>query len=213
MSMSTQADAVVMASEATAEQSRKIVFVLGGPGSGKGTQCTKLIENFDLVHLSAGELLRQHIASGSPEGKMVQEIIDQGQIVPSHVTVGLLDKAMTESGRFQFLIDGFPRNEENQKAFVKYTGMDCEFVLFFDCPEEVMVERLLSRNQGRSDDNMETIHKRFKVFLDQTMPVVQHYESLDKVRTVDATKDPDSVYQQVKAFFASFKTKSLQPIA
>ena len=95
------------------------------------------MESFDLVHLSAGELLRQHIASGSAEGKMVQEMINQGQIVPSHVTlfitashwlpewyvqvtVGLLDKAMAESGKHQFLIDGFPRNEENQQAFVKY---------------------------------------------------------------------------------------------
>lgn len=121
-----------------------------------------MVADYDVVHLSAGELLRQHIASGSPEGKMVQEMINQGQIVPSHVTVGLLEKAMTESGRHQFLIDGFPRNQENHQAFLK-TGLDCEFVLLFDCEEDVMVQRLLGRNQGRTDDNIDTIRKRFRV--------------------------------------------------
>lgn len=93
---------------------------------------------------------------------MVQEMIDQGQIVPSYVTVGLLQKAMDNSGRTQFLIDGFPRNAENHQAFLK-TGLDCEFVLYFDCDEETMIQRLLARNEGRTDDNIDTIRKRFKV--------------------------------------------------
>eukprot|EP00210_Caulerpa_lentillifera_P003746 g3579.t1 len=193
-------------SKTAATQQRKIVFVLGGPGSGKGTQCGKLVSDFDLVHLSAGELLRQHIASGSTEGKMVQDLINQGQIVPSYVTVGLLEKAMNESDKHQFLIDGFPRNSENHQAFLK-TGMDCEFVLFFDCDEETMIQRLLSRNEGRTDDNIDTIRKRFKVFLEQTMEVLKHYEVLGRVRKVDAKNDPETVYSHVKDYFSSFVTR------
>ena len=80
-------------------------------------QCTKLVEEFGIVHLSAGDLLRAHMKSGSPDGNMVAQMIKDGQIVPSHVTISLLQKAMADSGQDKFLIDGFPRNDENRNAF------------------------------------------------------------------------------------------------
>lgn len=79
------------------------------------------------------------------------------------VTISLLQQAMDDSGKHKFLIDGFPRNEENRSSFESQTGIQPELVLFFDCPEDVMERRLLGRNEGRTDDNMETIRKRFKV--------------------------------------------------
>ena len=75
------------------------------------------MEEFGIVHLSAGDLLRAHMKSGSPDGNMVAQMIKDGQIVPSHVTISLLQKAMAESGQDKFLIDGFPRNDENRNAF------------------------------------------------------------------------------------------------
>lgn len=107
---------------AQAAKTYKVAFVLGGPGSGKGTQCAKLVEEFGVVHLSAGDLLRAHIKSGSEDGKMVADMIANGQIVPSSVTVGLLQGAMDASGKSQFLIDGFPRNDENRAAFEDQVG-------------------------------------------------------------------------------------------
>jgi hypothetical protein len=95
------------------------VFVLGGPGAGKGTQCSNLIRDYGFCHLSAGDLLRAHVKSGSKEGNVVADMIKNGQIVPSEVTVGLLQSAMTASGKEKFLIDGFPRNDENRGAFEK----------------------------------------------------------------------------------------------
>ena len=135
----------------------KIVFVLGGPGSGKGTQCAKLVEDYGVAHLSAGDLLRAHMKSGSPDGQMVADMIANGQIVPSHVTISLLQRAMEESGKARFLIDGFPRNDENRASFESQTGLDPSLVLFFDCPEAVMESRLMGRNQGRNHDSIETI--------------------------------------------------------
>ena len=86
-----------------------VVFVLGGPGSGKGTQCGKIVSEFpDVAHFSAGDLLRAHVKSGTEEGNKVAEMMQQGQIVPSSVTVGLLQEAMKSSGKTKFLIDGFP---------------------------------------------------------------------------------------------------------
>ena len=181
-----------------------VVFVLGGPGAGKGTQCANIVRDFAFVHLSAGDLLRAHMKSGSPEGNMVAEMIKQGQIVPSEVTVNLLLDAMRASGEDRFLIDGFPRNKENRDAWENTAGYDCDFVLFFDCPEDVMTTRLLGRNEGRSDDNIETIKKRFVTFRESSLPVINYYEKLNKVCTVNSDQSPEDVYAQTKGFFSKF---------
>lgn len=187
-----------------ADKKVTVVFVLGGPGSGKGTQCAKIVEKFGFTHLSAGDLLRAEIKSGSENGTMIQNMIKEGKIVPSEVTIKLLEKAMLESGNDKFLIDGFPRNEENRAAFENVTKIVPEFVLFFECPEEEMERRLLGRNEGRVDDNIETIRKRFKVFVESSIPVIDYYDAKDKVRKIDAVKPVDEVFENVKAIFAPF---------
>ncbi|XP_042407540.1 UMP-CMP kinase 3-like isoform X2 [Zingiber officinale] len=184
-----------------------VVFVLGGPGSGKGTQCSKIVENFGFTHLSAGDLLRAEIKSGSENGTMISNMIKEGKIVPSEVTVELLRKAILESGNNKFVIDGFPRNEENRVAFENVTKLEPEFILFFDCPEEEMEQRLLGRNQGRDDDNIETIRKRFGVFIESSLPVIEYYDQKGKVRKIDAMKPIDDVFEDVKAIFAPFLAK------
>ena len=80
-------------------------------------QCSKLVQEFGRLHLSAGDLLRAHMKSGTPDGTMVADMIKQGQIVPSHVTISLLQKAMADSKQSKVLIDGFPRNDENRAAY------------------------------------------------------------------------------------------------
>ncbi|CAN0900428.1 UMP-CMP kinase 3 [Linum grandiflorum] len=184
-----------------AEKKPTVVFVLGGPGSGKGTQCTNIVEHFGYTHLSAGDLLRAEIKSESENGTMIQNMIKEGKIVPSEVTIKLLEKAILDNGNDKFLIDGFPRNEENRAAFEAVTKIEPQFVLFFDCPEEEMERRILSRNQGREDDNIETIRKRFKVFLESSLPVVEYYASKGKVKKVDAAKPVAEVFEAVKAIF------------
>ena len=183
-----------------------VVFVLGGPGAGKGTQCSNIVNDFGFVHLSAGDLLRAHMKSGSEDGNMVAEMIKNGQIVPSVVTVRLLLDAMADSGKSRFLIDGFPRNKENRDAWEVTAGYDCDFVLFFDCPEDVMERRLLGRGEtsGRTDDNIESIKKRFKTFVESSMPVVNYYEGLRKLRSVNSDQSPTDVYAQTKGHFAAF---------
>jgi UMP-CMP kinase len=182
-----------------------VVFVLGGPGAGKGTQCANIVRDFGFTHLSAGDLLRAHMKSGSADGNMVAEMIKQGQIVPSVVTVNLLLDAMRASGKNTFLIDGFPRNKENRDAWETTAGYDCDFVLFFDAPQDVMLQRLLGRDQGRSDDNETTIKLRFKTFEESSMPVVRYYEQKGKVNSVVATASPEAVYTATKGFFEKYK--------
>ena len=182
-----------------------VVFVLGGPGAGKGTQCANLVRDYGFVHLSAGELLRAHMKSGSADGQMVADMIANGQIVPSYVTVRLLLAAMAASGARKFLVDGFPRNAENRDAWEREAGYDCAFVLFYDVAEEVMERRLLGRQEGRTDDNAATIRKRFAVFAEQTQPVVAHYEQRGKVARVDGGGTPEAVYEATKPHFDKIK--------
>nr|CAD1831075.1 unnamed protein product [Ananas comosus var. bracteatus] len=182
-----------------------IVFVLGGPGCGKGTQCEKIAKHFGFTHLSVGDLLRAETETGSAYGAMIQTMMKEGEIVPSEVVVKLLQQAMLRSGNNKFLIDGFPRNEENRLTYESVMKIEPAFILFLDCPQEEMERRVLNRNQGRDDDNIETVRKRFKVFSESTLPVIEYYERKGKVRKVDAAKPIDEVFNDVKAIFAPYK--------
>ncbi|XP_057749007.1 UMP-CMP kinase isoform X2 [Arachis stenosperma] len=178
-----------------------ITFVLGGPGSGKGTQCIKIVETFGFKHLSAGDLLRREMVSNSEYGSMILNTIKEGRIVPSEVTVKLILKEMESSDNHKFLIDGFPRSEENRIAFEKISGAEPDVVLFFDCPEDVMVKRVLSRNQGRIDDNIDTIKKRLKVFEALNLPVIDYYAKKGKVHRINAVGTVDEIFEQVRPVF------------
>jgi len=184
-----------------------VIFVLGGPGSGKGTQCAKLVEDFGFKHLSAGDLLREEQdRPGSEYGEMIKENIREGIIVPMEVTVTLLEKAILrtidETGERKFLVDGFPRKMDQALKFEEAV-CSSKFTLFFDCPESVMQERLLDRGKtsGRADDNEESIKKRFKVFIETSMPVVDYFDRQGRVVKVSAVPPPDAVYEEVKKQF------------
>lgn len=185
-----------------------VVFVLGGPGAGKGTQCQLIVENFGFVHLSAGDLLREERASGSELADMINSYIKEGTIVPAHVTVGLLRTAMEKSGGRRFLVDGFPRDLGNLQCWQEQMApiANDNFLLFLDCPEEVMLARLLERGKtsGRSDDNEETIRKRFKVYEDSTRPIIEYFESKGLVRKVDSNRALDAVFADVSTHFQAY---------
>ena len=151
-----------------------VIFVLGGTGAGKGTQCSYMVDTFKWVHLSAGDLLREERKKGSQKGELIESYLVEGKIVPSEITVGLLEDAMVNRGWEQgkFIIDGFPRNFENMNnwnALMK-DKVDLKGVLVFECPLEVLERRIMARAEtsGRSDDNIDTLRKRFKTFEDET---------------------------------------------
>ncbi|KAK9292618.1 hypothetical protein L1049_020593 [Liquidambar formosana] len=185
------------------EKNPFIAFVLGGPGSGKGTQCAKIVETFGFTHLSAGDLLRKEISSNSDSGTMILDTIKEGRIVPSEVTVKLIQREMESSENYKFLIDGFPRSEENRMAFERISGAEPNVVLFFDIPEEEMVKRVLSRNEGRVDDNIDTVKKRLKVFAALNLPVINHYSEKGKLFKINAIGTVDEIFEQVRPIFSS----------
>ncbi|XP_049877064.1 UMP-CMP kinase [Pectinophora gossypiella] len=193
----------------------EVVFVLGAPGAGKGTQCTYISKEYGFVHLSAGDLLREERQRpGSEYGEMIEEKIRNGQIVPVEVTCSLLHKAMQKSGKSRFLIDGFPRNKDNLEGWERTMSDKTKllFVLFFECSQSMCTERCLGRGaagSGRSDDNLDSLKKRFNTYLNDTMPIIQHYEAQGLVRKIDAEKCPDEVFEKVKEAFDEIGLKTI----
>eukprot|EP00761_Pharyngomonas_kirbyi_P011847 gb/GECH01011873.1/.p1 GENE.gb/GECH01011873.1/~~gb/GECH01011873.1/.p1 ORF type:complete len:191 (+),score=51.47 gb/GECH01011873.1/:1-573(+) len=183
-----------------------VFFVLGGPGAGKGTQCSLLVKRYGFTHLSAGDLLRAEMNSGSEHGEMISRMIKNGEIVPKEVTIGLLKKAILEAdNETGYLIDGFPRAIDQSEDF-ENNVVKSKFMLFLDCSEEVMQDRLLQRGQssGRSDDNIESIKKRFRTYLEQTMPVIEKYEKEGKLRKVSAMRSVEEVFDDVEKLFKPY---------
>ncbi|CAI7573381.1 unnamed protein product [Penicillium crustosum] len=197
-----------------------VVFFLGGPGSGKGTQSANLVKDYGFVHLSAGDLLRaEQVREGSQYGELIREYIREGKIVPMEVTVALLSNAMADSlatspppagTKARFLIDGFPRKLD-QAVFFEETVCPSELVLFLDCPEDVMEARLLKRGEtsGRDDDNAASIRKRFRTFVETSMPVVDDFKKKDKVVWVKADSSVEQVYEEVKAGIEARELRSI----
>ncbi|TMS35764.1 hypothetical protein L596_003089 [Steinernema carpocapsae] len=191
-----------------------VVFVLGPPGSGKGTQCALIQKNFGFVHLSAGDLLREERQRpGSQFGELIETHIRNGTIVPVEITCKLLENAMIASGDANgFLIDGFPRNQDNLDGWEREMGakVKLHFVLFLSCPVDVCTQRCLGRQQGRSDDNENSLKLRAKTYLEQTMPIIQHYKKLDLVRDVTSVPTSEQVYASVAEVFSKAGFTPLQ---
>jgi len=203
--------AKVLVPEVATSAKPAVVFVLGGPGAGKGTQCGKIVEEHGYVHLSAGDLLRAERKSGSAQGQMISEYIAEGKIVPVEVTVKLLADAMTADGGSRFLVDGFPRNTNNLSGWQEVVGDRLELagVLVYDCPEDVMEARLLERGKtsGRTDDNVDSIRKRFVTFKNESQPVIAYYEHQGLVDIIDGTRPIDVVWADTQDFIRRVEAK------
>jgi len=190
----------------------KVLFVLGGPGAGKGTQCTKIIENFpDWAHISAGDCLRAERQNpDSKDGELINNFIKEGKIVPVAITIKLIQKAMMASGgKCCFLIDGFPRNADNVKGWTENVGSmaDVAGCLFYEANEEELTKRLLARGQGRDDDNIETIQKRFKTYVAETKPVTDIYKEKGELISIDGMKAIDEVWESTKKVIQDIEAK------
>ena len=191
-----------------------MIFVLGGPGSGKGTQCEKISEAFGYTHLSAGDLLREERGKeGSANKALIDSYIAEGKLVPTEILVNLFKERMEELGWLggKYLIDGFPRSQENLDGWNTVMGdsVTVQFSLFFDVSEEVMIERLLGRGEtsGRSDDNAEAIKKRLATFRSESLPIVERFREAGKLMEVNAEKPKDAVWNTVENKILEWKMK------
>lgn len=172
---------------------RKILF-LGPPGAGKGTQAKLLARALGVPHISTGEMLRDAVAEGTELGKRAQAIMTAGDLVPDDLVIALVEERLgREDAGCGYLLDGFPRNViQAEELFRAVGGGAIETVLLLEAPEDELVGRLLKRaaEEGRADDNEETIRRRLEVYRAETEPLVAYYgESVERVDGVGAIND------------------------
>jgi adenylate kinase len=179
------------------------LIFMGPPGVGKGTQAKLLAARNGWVQLSTGDLFRDHLKRSTPLGELAQRYMDRGDYVPDDVTIDMVREfvdGLPKGPRVMF--DGFPRTvaqAEALEALLAGRGRSIGRVLLIDVPREELVRRILnrSRSEGRADDTPEVIARRFDVYAEQTQPVVEHYEALNRVRRVNGQGDLDAVTKRL----------------
>lgn len=180
------------------------LILFGPPGSGKGTQAEKLEDKYHLHHISTGDLFRNEISNQTELGIQAKKFMDKGNLVPDEITINMLKKKLEclndGSG---FLLDGFPRTEDQAKALdvlMAALGLPLTSLLALEVPQDEVVKRILNRGKtsGRSDDNdPEIIKNRFKTYEEVTCPVFRHYEKQDKTIRVDGVGGIDEIFDRL----------------
>jgi len=182
------------------------LILFGPPGSGKGTQSEKIVEKFQLVHLSTGNLLRQEIAEKTLLGNSAKEFMDKGQLVPDEVVIGMIDTCIKKHPDARgFLLDGFPRTiaqADSLDKLLDYLKEPISKVIALEVEEDELVSRLLKRGvtSGRSDDtNEEVIRKRFQVYNNETAPVAEYYKKQGKFESVKGVGSIDEIFVSISS--------------
>lgn len=201
------------------------IVLLGAPGAGKGTQAAKLIEEYNLPHISTGDMLRAAVKAGTELGLKAKGYMDAGDLVPDDVIIGLVTERLqepdTEAG---FILDGFPRTSAQAVALdaeLSKLERPLDAALLIDVDPEVIVGRLCSRRMcrecghigtaadakcpvcggemyQRDDDNETTVRNRLDVYEKSTSPLIDYYRGCDLLVTIDGDRDPEVVYADVK---------------
>jgi adenylate kinase len=182
-----------------------IGLIFGPPGSGKGTQASRVESEFKLSHLSTGDILRAEVARGSEIGKEAERIMRAGDLVPDDLIIRIVQGILRDPNvSSEVLLDGFPRTLEQAKALdqmLAQEGHKVDFVIAFDVPEDVLVDRLLHRAEveGRADDTREAITERMHEYRTLTAAVLDHYgKGPVRVIKIDGVGDVDEVFERIR---------------
>lgn len=196
----------------------EVVFVLGGPGAGKGTMCELAEIQLGWVHLSVGDLLREELAAGGSRAAVIEADVNAGRLVPNEIVVAMIREAMERitrtTGKRKFLLDGFPRSLSNIEAWRESFGAEAELpmMLSFECPLEILEKRILGRAKfsGRGDDNLASMKSRFQTFKAETLPTIEFFKSREKCIEIDTSQDRVAVYELVREHLAAHDDKAPQ---
>ena len=179
----------------------KCTLVVGGPGSGKGMLCGRLVSECGVSHVSCGDLLREEVAAATPLGSQVSDIMQRGELVSSELIVTLLRRRMRRFGGTRLLLDGFPRSRQNAIDFAAQCGTP-ELALHLVCSEERMIERILRRAklEKRADDTEETARKRLAVFRESSVSTLEWLRAGGvPIVELDCNGTPEEVWGQLLA--------------
>jgi adenylate kinase len=179
------------------------LLLLGPQGSGKGTQAARIAAEWDLAHISTGEMFRDAIAAGSELGRRIKPIYDAGDLISDDLTVALIRERLSQDdAQAGFILDGFPRNLTQARALdtmLNEIGRSLDAIFFFDVPDDVALERIEARAgaEGRTDDTRDATTRRLQIYHEQTEPVVEHYRATGKLVPLHADRSVDEVFAEI----------------
>lgn len=182
------------------------IVIFGAPGSGKGTYSSELVKHFGFSHISTGDVLRNEILMETKLGKTAKSYIENGQLIPDTLMIGILEKTYDEErGKNKGVIfDGFPRTIAQAEAFKKMLeerGENISIVINLIVEEKELMRRLLSRAliEGRADDNEETIKKRFEVYYSKTQPLIDWFRNEGVLSEFTFQGSPEKIVGEIIA--------------
>lgn len=180
------------------------LVLFGAPGSGKGTQSAKLIDQYGLYHISTGEVLRRHIAEGTELGKTAEKYISKGNLIPDNLIIDLIEHVIDNDAKNAkgVVFDGFPRTipqAEALKLLLEKRGSKVHAVVGLEVPEDELIERMLNRGRetGRADDNLETIKNRLEVYHNQTHPLKEYYSKEGSYMPINGSGNVDDIFNDI----------------
>ena len=189
----------------------EIIFIIGGPGVGKGTICSYLTNDYPNIikTISTGDLLRSVVKEKKVEGwEILEEDLKKGNLINSERVLFYLKEAILSSEIKNILIDGYPRNNENLEIWDKNMKnyVDIKAVFFFDGNHDIMMKRIHKRKDGREDDkNDDIIRKRIQIFEKETKPLVDIFEKRRILKRINCNNDFDMIYNDVKKALRDLK--------
>lgn len=176
------------------------LVILGRQGSGKGTQCQRLVEHYGTLHVSTGDMLRAAVADGTELGKKAEAIMNAGGLVSDDVMNGIVAERLAKPDvkKRGVLLDGFPRTVIQAEALERIVGKGgIDAAINLDVPVDVVTERMLSR--GRTDDTPEAIARRLSLYDEQTAPLIDWFEDRGVLVTVNGLGTEDAVFARLRA--------------
>lgn len=189
----------------TASTPARRLLIVGPPGAGKGTQAERIVEKLGVPAISTGDIFRANVSNETELGVLAKSYMDKGEYVPDSVTNEMVESRLAEDDAANgFLLDGYPRTVAQVEALdgiLEKLGVALDAVILLDVESEAIVQRLLQRGkeQGRSDDNEETIRRRIDVYGEQTTPLIDIYDKRGLVKRIDGMKDIDAVTADILA--------------
>ncbi|HLR31197.1 MAG TPA: adenylate kinase [Fodinibius sp.] len=182
------------------------IIIFGPPGAGKGTQATLISEKYQIPHLSTGDIFRSAIKNETKLGKEVKSILDSGELVSDRKVVELVEEELQDETYGEgYILDGFPRTVPQAQAFdrlLEENNEDLTAFLQLRVPEEELIDRILNRGEGRSDDTKEGVQKRLSVYKEETEPVVDYYRKKGVAKEVDGTGSIDDIFERINDILA-----------
>ncbi len=179
------------------------IIIFGPPGSGKGTQSARIVEKYDLIHLSTGDLFREEMGKNTPLGQEARKYIDKGLLVPDDIVLReLYSRASAHMDSPGFIFDGFPRTivqAETLDQMLNKRGMPICLVISVEVEREELFKRIMGRGEdsGRSDDSEIIAHRRLQVYEEQTMPLISYYKAQGKFVAINGMAPVDQVFAKI----------------